>query len=198
MRKKLPLLPLLVLLVAASCKKSNSSTGNSLTGSWNLLQIVAHTRSAVDQTYGPDDYQDVTTSDYTTTNNAGTITFTGSVANTSGITYEANFLAMDSSYMDGQFIGEFSAPYDLTIPATSGSSKYQQIGSDSLYFPAGGVFSMGGGGGTQTTPVGSRFAIRGDTLALTTTIHQVTTQNIGGIPTSQTSDAVETAYFKKK
>ena len=200
MRKKLPLLPLL-LLAAASCKKSNSGTGNSgnsLTGSWNLIEIVAHTSSSVDQNYGGDDYKDVTVSDYTTTNNGGTIAFTGSVANTTGITYEASFIAVDSSYMDGQLIGTFSAPYDLTIPASSGSSKYQQIGSDSLYFPAGGAFTVGTSGGTQTTPVGSRFTIHGDTLAITTGIHQVVSQNLGGVPTSQTDDALEIAYFKKK
>jgi hypothetical protein len=197
MRKKIPLLPLL-LLAAGSCKKSNSSTGNTLSGSWNLIDIVAHTRSAVDQVYGGDDYEDVTISDYTTTNNAGTITFAGGVANTSGITYEASFTALDSTYMDGQSLGTVTLPYDITIPPTSGSSKYQLIGSDSLYFPAGGVFSMGTGGGTQTTPEGSRFTIHGDTLAIVTSINQTTNQNIGGIPATQTDDALETAYFKKQ
>jgi hypothetical protein len=86
----------------------------------------------------------------------------------------------------------------ITIPPTSGSSKYQLIGSDSLYFPAGGVISMGTGGGTQTTPEGSRFTINGDTLAIVTSIHQTTNQNIGGIPATQTDDALETAYFKKQ
>jgi hypothetical protein len=198
MRKKLPLLPLLLLLAAVSCKKSNNSTGNTLTGTWNLIDIVAHTSSAVDQVFGGDTYEDVTISDYTTTNNGGTIAFTGSVANTSGITYEANFIALDSSYLDGQFVGTSSLPYDVTIPATSGSSKYQLIGSDSLYFPAGGVFTMGTSSGTQTTPEGSRFTIHGDTLVITTSIHQVINQNIGGIPASQTDDALETAYFKKQ
>jgi hypothetical protein len=47
-------------------------------------------------------------------------------------------------------------------------------------------------------PEGSRFTIHGDTLSITTSIHQVTTQNIGGIPASQTDDALETAYFKKQ
>ena len=198
MRKKLPLLPLLLLLAAVSCKKSNKSTGNTLTGTWNLIDIVAQTRSAVDQSYGGDDYLDVTISDYTTTNNAGTIAFSGGVATTSNLTYEASFTAVDSSYMDGQLVGAFSVPYNLTIPATSGSSKYQLIGSDSLYFPAGGVFSMGTSGGTQTTPVGSRFTIHGDTLAITSSIHQVTNQNLGGIPATQTADALEIAYFKRQ
>lgn len=198
MRKKIPLLPLLVLLSAVSCKKSNSSAGNSLTGSWNLIDIVAHTRSAVDEVYGADDFEDVTISNYTTTNNGGTISFSGGVATTTDLTYEASFTAVDSSYMDGQLIGTTSLPYDVTIPATSSTSKYQLIGSDSLYFPAGGSFSMGTSSGTQTTPQGSTFAIHGDTLVLTTVVHQVTTQSIGGIPANQTDDVSETAYLKKQ
>jgi hypothetical protein len=201
MRIKLPLLPLLLLVTAVSCKKSNSSTagtGNTLNGSWNLIEIVAHTRSAVDQVYGGDDYEDVTVSDYTTTKNGGTITFASAVAATTGITYEASSIALDSSYLDGQLVGIVNAPFDVTIPATSGSSKYQQIGSDSLYFSAGSVFSMGTSGGTQTTPTGSTFTIHGDTLAITTRIHQVASQNIGGVPASQTDDALEIAYLKKQ
>lgn len=198
MRKKLPLLPLLVLFSSISCKKSSSSAGNSLTGSWNLIDIVAHTRSAVDEVYGADDFEDVTISSYTTTNNGGTISFSGGVATTTDVTYEASFTAVDSSYMDGQLIGTTSLPYDITIPATSSSSKYQLIGSDSLYFPAGGSFSMGTSNGTQTTPQGSTFTIHGDTLILTTVVHQVSAQNVGGIPASQTDDASETAYLKKQ
>jgi hypothetical protein len=99
--------------------------------------------------------------------------------------------------MDGQLIGTTTLPYDVTIPATSGTSKYQLVGSDSLYFPAGGVFTMGTTGGTQTTPEGSKFTIHGDTLVITTSIHQVISQNIGGIPATQTDDALETAYFIK-
>jgi hypothetical protein len=163
-----------------------------------LINIVASTRSAVDQAYGGDDYLDVTYAGYTTINNSGTIAFSGGVATTSDITYEASFTALDSSYMDGQFVGIVSVPEDFTLPASSSSSKYQQIGSDSLYFPAGGAFSVGTSSGTQTTSQGSRFTIHSDTLVITTRLHQVVNQNVGGIPATQTNDAVETAYLKKQ
>ncbi|HTR28746.1 MAG TPA: hypothetical protein VMH27_05720 [Puia sp.] len=199
MRKRLPLLPVLFFLLAAvSCKKSNSGASGSVAGTWNLINIVASTRGAVDEVYGSDDYLDVTYSEYTTTNNSGTIAFSGGVATTSNITYEASFTALDSSYLDGQFAGVVTYPLDVTVPATSGTTKYQQIGSDSLYFPAGGAFTMGTTGGTQTTPQGSRFTIHGDTLVITTSIHQVVNQNVGGVPATQTTDAVETAYLKKQ
>jgi|SRR5579872_2711413 len=198
MRKKLPLLPVLFLLSAASCKKTSSSTGGTLTGSWSLIDIVAHTSSSVDQVYGGDNYEDVTISDYTTTNNAGTISFNGGLEKSSGITYEANFTALDSIYMDGQLMETTTSAYDITLPATTSSSKYELIGSDSIYYPAGGAFTMGTSSGTQTTPVGSRFTIHGDTLVLVTIFHQVTTQNYGGVPTTQTEDIFETAYLKKE
>ena len=152
----------------------------------------------MDENDGVNDYLDVTISDYTTTNTGGSISFSGGVATTTNLTYEAIFDAVDSTYMDRQFAGVISAPYDITIPATSGTSRYQQIGSDSLYFPAGGAFTMGTTGGTQTTPTGSRFSINGDTLVMTTRIHQVVTQNVGGVSATQTSDALETAYLKKQ
>src|ERR1700743_1649731 len=123
MRKKLPLLPIL-LLAFISCKKSNSSgTGTTLSGSWNLIDIVAHTSVAVDQFSGSDDYKDVTISDYTTTNNGGTMAFSGGVATSTGITYEASFIALDSSYLDGQLIGTISVPDAVTLPAPSSAPK---------------------------------------------------------------------------
>ncbi|HXD77744.1 MAG TPA: hypothetical protein VN616_08040 [Puia sp.] len=198
MRKKLPLLPVLFLLAAVSCKKSNTSTGTTLSGTWDFVGLVAHTTAAVDQVYGSDDYKDVTVSDYTTTNNGGTITFNGGVAKTSDFTCEANFIAVDSSYLDGQLVGVVSEPFDVNFPATSGSSKYQQIGSDSLYFPSGGVFTMGASANTQTNAVGSRFTIHNDTLTLIVNFHQVSTQNIGGVPATQTNDVAEKVYYKKE
>ena len=173
-------------------------SGRSLTGTWTLIGIDAHTTAAVDQVYAGDDYKDVTTSDYSTTNNGGTIAFNGGVETETGITYEANFIALDSTYLDGQLVSVNDAPYDITIPAASGTSKYQQIGSDSLYFPAGGVFTVGSTSGTQTTTQGARFTIHGDTLAITTRVHQVTPQNYGGIPATETGDALETAYLTKQ
>lgn len=192
-------MPFVLLLATVSCKKSNSgSTGASLSGTWNFVGLVAQTSATVDQVYGGDDYKDVTVSNYTTTNNGGTITFNGGVATETNLTYEANFTALESTYFDGQLINSTSSPFDITIPATSGSTKYQQIGSDSLYFAAGGIFTMGPTAGTQTPSQGSTFTIHGDTLAMTTSIHQVVNQDFGGVPATETEDAFEIAYWTKK
>ena len=195
--KKLPLLPLLLLL-AASCKKSSSSSATTISGTWSLIEITVQLTNTVDQAYGGDDYVDATTTDYTTTNNAGTMAFNGGVVTESGITYEANFIAVDSSYMDGQLIGTYSIPYDVTLPAANGSSKYQLIGSDSLYFPGGGMLSLGTSGTTQTQPQGSRFTIHNDTLTMVSNLHQVTTQNVGGIPATQTVNGLEITTLKRQ
>ncbi|HXD78122.1 MAG TPA: hypothetical protein VN616_09970 [Puia sp.] len=157
--------------------------------------MTAHTNSAVDQSFGADEYTDLTISDFTTTHNTGTIAFNNGVEKESNVSYESSTLSEDSSYEDGQLLVTTRSLDEGGIPPTSGSVKYQVIGSDSLYYPAGGFFTVDGSGVSQTTPVGSKFTFHGDTLVIMTTIHQVTDQGYPGQPATQTIDATATAYF---
>jgi hypothetical protein len=96
---------------------------------------------------------------------------------------------------------------DTTVQAFTGSvlpttstSKYQIIGTDSVYFP-GGV--LGGGGITGAPaaiapPTGGHFTIKGDTLIITTKINQTYPDNIQGVPTTATANVNATITLLKQ
>src|SRR5258708_31882974 len=94
--------------------------------------------------------------------------------NTSGFTYEVSTIVYGASYVDNQFMDSLSAPFDFVLPTTSSSTKYKLIGTDSLYFPAGGIVNSAAlpGGTQQAAASGSKFVIHGDTLNVPTIIRQ--------------------------
>jgi hypothetical protein len=156
MHRKLPLLILFVtLLIVVSCKKSNSSsTSNPLVGNWNFLYIKANTSG----TLTVSGTTTVILANYTTQNNAGTAQFTNDSMALKGLAYSVNTTATVNTYAGSNLINTTTQPYSTSLPPLSETVAYQVIGSDSIYFPAGGPVPGTGSGG--------RFAIKQDTLSI--------------------------------
>ena len=70
------------MVIFYSCKKENSNTNTSIQGTYKLKYFTANTNSTLT---GSDGEKSVTTSDYTTINNLGTIAFDGSNLTTVGV-----------------------------------------------------------------------------------------------------------------
>jgi len=54
----------------------SNNNNNSITGDWNFINSIAHTKSTVTVAQGSDELKSVTVSDYVTKNNTGTIKIT--------------------------------------------------------------------------------------------------------------------------
>lgn len=187
-----------------SCKKSSgggTAAPAQLIGAWKFISLKAHTQSAVQETASGTTFKSITTSDYTTINNAGTVVFSADMLTSTGLTYEVNTTLYVTEYQDGQFLNALTSPFDFIVPVTNSSAKYQAIGTDSLYFPAGGLASSPSisGGTPQASPAsGSKYTIHGDTLSVVSVVHQTATQSAPGDVVTSTDDGTETVTLKKQ
>ena len=183
--KKIILLLATLLFAFASCKKDSNSPGNSsdaLSGTWNFTSVTASTQATGEYNDAGDDIKDVTTSNYTSTDNAGTYTFSGGTATSAGITYSVSTTLYYTSYDNNVLVENDSTPYSVTVPSSGGVSTYKIIGTDSVFFPSGFVTSADLSGGAQqaTTPLGYKFHISGNVLTMVSAIVKDTTEDLGG------------------
>jgi hypothetical protein len=173
-----------------ACKKDNNSSAaaSSLTGTWTFMGMHATTSAtAVDSGIGFSS-KDITTSDYQTTANGGTMTISGNTMTGAGITYTANIIAFASEYEDGVLIDTFSTSIPFSVPATNSSSTFEVIGKDSIHYTGTNIFGSAGSGTPAST--GSKFSVSGNILTLTSVVAKDTVSNIG---TGETLTQHETA-----
>ena len=143
------------LLIVFSCKKSSpAATSNALVGNWNFLYIKANTSGTITVSGATN----IITANYTTQNNAGTAQFTIDSMALKGLAYTVNTTATVNTYAAGVLINTTTQPYSTSLSPTTETVAYKVIGSDSIYFPAGGPVPGTGSGG--------RFAINQDTLSI--------------------------------
>jgi len=122
------------MVIFYSCKKENSNTNPALQGNYKLKYFTSNTNSTIT---GSDGEKSVTTSDYTTINNLGTIAFDGSNLTTVGVTYTINAVAKGYIYQDNLLLDSSSFPFNFTVPPFSSVASYQLAGTDSNLFPPG-------------------------------------------------------------
>lgn len=173
----------LMLLMTGACKKSNSggsTTTNPLAGgTWNFVDLSSDAKVTATES-GLISATIIDVTDFTTTANSGTISFTADSMSGSGIGY-----TIDTTYTTYTIIGtsEDSAttPYTTTISPTSSSTGYQLIGTDSIYFGASTPFSVTLYAGDTVKIEGVHFTISGNNLTLTSIIDQAGSVTYEGI-----------------
>jgi hypothetical protein len=164
-----------------ACKKDNNNTStgaSSLSGSWKFMGMHATTSATAVDNGGGFNSKIVTTSDYTTTANGGTVAISGNTMTGTGITYAANIIAFATEYEDDILLDTFSTSLPFTIPATNTSSEFEVIGKDSIHYTGSNPFGSGGSGTPAAT--GSKFSVSGNILTLTSYVVQDKAQDEGG------------------
>jgi hypothetical protein len=160
-----------IVICFVSCSKDNNSTAtSSLSGSWNFKGIHANTWNSAQDVEAGIIFKDVTTSDYTTTGNAGSVSISGNIMTGTGIAYSADMLMLVTEYQDGIVTDTFSTSLPFSIPPTNSSSTFEIIGTDSIHFIGSSLIGSGGSGTPAAT--GAKFSIAADMLTLTTNVVQ--------------------------
>ena len=159
-----PLL-LLTITVFTSCKKDSSGSNNpAVEGTYKLKYITAKTNSTISGSLGD---KAVTTSDYTTINNGGTVTFSNGILSATGLTYTVDTEAKLSEYQDANLLDSTSYPFTFTLPQSNSSGSYKFVGSDSIYFPQGGITAtVDGNGYYQSSAGGGHYSFNGTLLTI--------------------------------
>jgi hypothetical protein len=211
-KTRLFLLSFLTAVVLISCQKEKSidttdpagnggggGTAGSEVGTWKFLGIHALTNATIDITDGTDNIKTVTLSEYTSTQNTGTIKFDGAKATTTGLSYAVSFTAKGYIYENNVLSDSIEFPFDIALPATSSTAGYKKIGTDSLYFTSGGFISVDGGGGSSPTEAaGYKLRFEADKMYMKLNYNKTETETDQGITTKNISKATVEVTLQKQ
>jgi hypothetical protein len=123
----------------------------------------------------------ITSSDYTTDNNAGTFKFDGTTMSTTGFAFSVNTQQKVAMYSGGQLVTTQNMPFTGDLPSTSENHGYKKIGTDSLYFAGGVTIGLSSVGSVDTRPAGYKLKWDGDKLYMTLNITETSNGDYNGI-----------------
>ena len=196
MKKHLILGLLSLIVMLDSCKKDKNSDTAGVQGTYKLKYLTSKTNAVATGTTGD---KSVTTSDYTTINNQGTLVFDNSNLTATGLTYTVDTDAKYSLFQDNQLIDSSSFPFTFTLPASTSMAAYLLIGADSIYFPQGSLTSgVGGTGSMQSGASGGRYSVTGNLLTLTQIFSKDSTFSDSGETIHLTESAVSSVVMEKQ
>jgi len=216
MKKYCPFLFVLaVVLTLASCQKEihgndvTSPTGgpapadtipnttNTEVGNWNFISLQGTLSQTAELTQAGQAIKGVSTSNFTSQNNAGTVKFDSVNMTATGITLTVNTTAKTLVYMNGSLFDSLQTPLNQNLPAQNATSGYKKIGTDSLYFQNGSFLDVLTGGLLPSAPTGCKLAFSGNTMKMTIVYDTVTTQDYQGVPAKLTIHAVFVVTLQK-
>jgi hypothetical protein len=192
-----------LVLILASCQKeasfqddanpgnpSNPGGGTPVTpaemkGDWLFIGQTASTRAAVSFTEAGLAIESITTSDYTTTENVGSIKITDTEFQFTGLGLRATGIAYSKTYVNGSLLDETSQPFDAVSPPTDKNLAYTKNSADSITF-ANGYNPAPDPGGLPASgfegPMGAKISISNDTMTLKIRSAFINTIEQGGVP----------------
>lgn len=182
----------------------NNSGNTSIIGDWSFISAdmdVTSSAQAIDDILGA--IKIIMSYKTTTINNKGSLKITTTDFQSTDFAYSISAKMRVQSSVGGIPAPDQEMPFDFDIPASSSSGKYQQIGSDSLYFPDGAMISVPDGAGgipssTSSGPTGTKFTIVSDTLKLFGGLNNSFSQNINGQDFSVIQKAAVILKYKRK
>ncbi len=195
MKKRFGTILLSVVILLAACKKDNNTNSTSgIEGSYNFKYISAKTNSSITGSSGD---RVVTTSDYSTISNGGVVIFNNGSLTAKDLTYSVNTEAKAYEYDGATLIDSLSYPFSFTLPSSNSTGQYKIIGTDSIYFPQGGLTVPADGSGSyQGSASGGRFTLSGNLLTIKQNVSRDSTFRDSGetykmIQTATTSIVLE-------
>jgi hypothetical protein len=175
-----------------------SGNTNNITGSYNFVGLAAHTKSTASATEGGVQETTVTVSDYVTTDNVGTVTFSANQMSANNLGYSIDTLLNVKTYENGTLVDDSDVPFSVTIPPMSSTSPYVRISADSITVTGSVISTSDPSGTTPTGPVGVKLSWSGDTLIMKSSIKYSKVVDQGGVSVTLDNEATSTWKLKKK
>jgi hypothetical protein len=177
------------------------TNNTAITGDWNFVGSNAKTYVALSFSEAGQNFKTVTTSDYNTQNNVGTLKVTDKQFIFKGISHTVNDVANSKTYINGLLMDDTDAPFNATYPVTDQTMDYIRNNNDSLTFTN--AFALmpdpsGGGTPVPAGPVGAKISVVSDTLTVITYYNAKETVTQAGVPATFEIKMEGTMKFKRK
>ena len=181
-----------------SCKKesSNNQEGGELSGTWNFVGANLSGESSSEISSDDLSVKGVIFTTYITKNNAGTISFENKKMISNGLSYVTEGTMNMKQYMDGSLVSDQDSPFNITVPSSSSTTDYIQVGTDSIYCPNGSFINMDGDN-MQSKPAGIKYRFEGDKLILTARVKDTTVVTEEGVTQEDKMDATMIVTLQK-
>jgi uncharacterized protein YdeI (BOF family) len=175
-----------------------SGNTNNITGDYDFVGLVAHTRSDITVNAMGQIARSITVSDYVSQDNTGTVKITSNQFISDNLGYSIDTIANVKSYIDNSLVDDSDVPFSFTLPPTSSTSTYVRNSTDSITVTGAIGTSPDPTGNTSTGPTGAKLSWSGDTLILNmrAEISQTITQ--GGIPAQINQSVIAISKLKKR
>lgn len=185
--------------VPADTIPNNPPGNNTEVGTWKFISVRATGSQTAEFSQSGASVKAVTSTDFTSQNNSGTVTFDSSEMTATDVSLTVNTTAKTLVYTNGVLFDSLQTPIAETVPPQSATSAYQKIGADSLHFQDGGFLNVLTGGLLPNAPAGCKVTFEGnDIMRLTIVYDTVTTQDYQGIPAKLTIHTVLVATLQKQ
>jgi hypothetical protein len=178
----------------------DTTQGNVTTevGSWKFISIQGTGNQTAEFSQLGVALKAVSTSNFTSQNNAGIVTFDNSTMTATGITLSVHTTAPTYIYQGSTIVDSLQVPLDQTVSPQSATSAYTKIGTDSLNFANGGFLNLLTGGLLPNPPTGCKVTFNGNTMKMTIVYDTVTTQDYQGVPAKVTLHSVLVVNLQKQ
>lgn len=188
---------LLVSIAFVSCSKEaeQPTAKTDITGTWKFISLAGKTNTTMQVSDGTEVVKTITTSDYVSQKNTGTLNFEEAKMSANNLSYYINTIAHATFYHNGTS-ENISSPFEFTIPAYNATTTYKRIGEDSIYFDSGSMFMDGMT--TQSKAGGAKFRIENDKMYLVHLINESTTEKEEGVTSASTVQAAMTITLQKQ
>jgi hypothetical protein len=167
-------------------------------GTWKFISVQGTGSQTAEFTQAGVAVKAVSSSNFTSQDNGGTVTFDNSKMTATNITLSVHTNATTDVYQGTTIINSFQTPLDQTVPPQSSTSDYTKIGTDSLHFANGGFLDVLTGGLLPNAPSGCKVAFSGNTMKMTIVYDTVTTQDYQGVPAKMTIHMVLVVTLQKQ
>jgi hypothetical protein len=159
---------------------------NTEVGTWKFISVQGTGNQTAEFSQLGVAMKAVSTSNFTSKDNGGTVTFDSSKMTATGITMSVHTNATTYVYQGSTILDSLQTPLDQTVSPQSAASDYKKIGADSLNFANGDFLDLLTGGLLPNPPTGCKVAFSGNTMKMTIVYDTVTTQDYQGVPAKVT------------
>ena len=192
-------------LFLTSCQKDSdpvANTNDKLFGTWNFIGMTASVKNTIVAGTGVDQEKMITSYPITAANPTGTVTIDSKNIKTSGISYSFETTVKSQFYLGGSLEDTFDDPFEGTMPASSATTTYKTVGTDSIHLESGLItFDQTAGGMSgipqQTIPQDFKISWENDVLVLTFAITHNMMQVINGFDAQVQIQATQVIRLKK-
>jgi hypothetical protein len=171
---------------------------NTEVGTWKFVSLSGKLAQNAEFSQAGQAVKAVSSSNFTSQNNGGTVTFDNQKMTANGITMSVNTTAKTYVYVGALLLDSMQTPLNQSFPPQNATSSYSRVGADSLHFQDGGFLNALTGGLLPAIPTGCKLKFESSNIMKMTTIYDtVTTQDFQGIPARVTLRAELVATLQK-